>query len=305
VTTYIIKRLVQSIGALLVAVSLVFALIHSTGDPVTMMLGENATQEDIERISKELGLDKPVAVQYILFLSRLLHGDIGESFRHRRPVSELISSRLLPTLQLAGFALLLSLGIGLPAGLIAAIRRNSLLDQSLMILTIAGLAIPRFWLGLMLILGLGLTVPWLPVSGRGSFAHLVLPGVALAVPSAARLTRFVRTGVLEVINKEYITTARAKGLPSRTVICKHVLRPALLAPVTDLALELGALIGQTVVIEVVFAWPGVGRLAIEAIWARDYPVIMGFVITLSIVYILLSLIADLVVGWLDPRIVYS
>ena len=270
-----------------------------------MMLGENATQEDIERISKELGLDKPVAGQYILFLSQLLHGDIGESFRHRRPVSELISSRLLPTLQLAGFALLLTLGIGLPAGLIAAIRRNSLLDQSLMMLTIAGLAIPRFWLGLLLILGLGLTVAWLPVSGRGSFAHLVLPGVALAVASAARLTRFVRTGVLEVINKEYITTARAKGLPLRTVICKHVLRPALLAPVTDLVLELGALIGQTVVIEVVFAWPGVGRLAIEAIWARDYPVIMGFVITLSIVYILLSLIADLVVGWLDPRIVYS
>lgn len=305
---YVLRRAAQTLFVVLGVSALAFALMFLSGDPTELMLGPGAdfmTQEQIEAFRKAKGFDRPWLVQYIDFLGGAVRGDFGESYRHRRPAFELIAERMPHTVELASFALALSVVVAIPMGVVAATRRNTIIDTSVMMLALAGQSVPGFWLGIMLMLLFGVELGWLPISGRGTFAHIILPGFTLAVFSLARNARLTRSALLEVIAQDYVRTARAKGLSERVVVYKHALRNALIPIVTMVGLQLGFLLGGSVIIETIFAWPGVGRLIVESIGTKDFTVVQAGVTVLAVVFVLANLLVDLSYVLLDPKIRYD
>lgn len=299
----LLTRLVSALVVVLGVCTLVFLLIHLVpGDPVEAMLGENAQVADREALRQALGLDRPLGEQYLAYLQRLARLDLGLSFQDRRPVAAILGERLPATLELTLAALGLALLLALPLGVLAARHRGSPLDSGAMGLSLVGISIPNFWLGPLLILIFSLWLGWTPVSGREGPASLILPALTLGTGMAAILARMVRGSILEVLGEDYVRTARAKGLSERRVLWGHALRNAWLPILTLIGLQLGGLLGGAVITETVFAWPGVGSLLVEAIQSRDYPVVQACVLLVSLSYVFVNTLTDLVYSWVDPRI---
>jgi ABC-type dipeptide/oligopeptide/nickel transport system permease component len=301
---YILKRLWHTVYVA-VGISIIsFFFIHLSGDPVMLMLPPDATKAEVETLRQQLGFNDPLYVQYGRFAARALQGDLGVSLYHRVPALSLILERLPASLELAGAAMLIAIVVSVPLGVVSAVKRGSVWDVASMLGALFGLSMPHFWLGIMLILLFSVTLGWLPTSGRGSLAHLVMPAIALGLSLMAMFARLTRSVMLEVLNQDYVRTARAKGLAERLVIGKHALKNALIPLVTVAGMQFGFLIGGTVIIETVFAWPGVGRLVVQAIFSRDYPLVQAAVLVLAVLFVLVNLAVDLVYLYLDPRISY-
>jgi len=285
---------------------LVFSIIRLIpGDPAEAMAGPHATREMIERIRTEFGLDKPIHLQFLRFMSGLLRGDLGRSIRTQRPVMAEILDRLPHTLELAAASMLLATVFGMLAGIISAAKPYSFFDHLSMFLALVGISLPVFWLGLMLMLLFSLKLGWLPAAGRGTLAHLVLPSITLAAASMALIARMTRSSLLEVLRQEYVVAARAKGLPERDVLFRHALKNALVPVITIIGLRFGTLLSGAVLTETVFAWPGVGRLMVDSISARDYPVVQGAVLVLALSFVFINLAVDLLYAVFNPRIRYD
>ncbi len=303
---YTVRRLVLAVPTLFGVTLLVFGILRMLpGDPAQAMAGVHATEEYVARLRRQLGLDQPVYVQYGRFMAGLLRGDLGTSIRTGLPVWEEVWSRLIPTLELTLVSLTLATLLGIGVGVVSAVKPYSIFDYVSMSAALVGLSAPVFWLGLMLMLLFSVKLGWLPAAGRGGLANLVLPSVTLAASSVALIARFTRSTMLEVMRQDYVNTARAKGLPERRVILLHALRNALIPIVTVIGLRFGALLAGAVLTETVFAWPGVGRLMVEAISARDYPVVQGGVLVLALAVVFLNLVVDLLYGLVNPRIQYD
>jgi ABC-type dipeptide/oligopeptide/nickel transport system permease component len=303
---YIRRRLMQSVVVVWGVSVLVFFLLRlAPGDPVSLLLVESASPEQIAEAKAKWGLDKPIPVQYAVFLGRALQGDLGDSLFFQEPAIEVLMARMPATLQLSAAALLFSLSVAIPIGMLSALKRDTFWDYLGTSLAMLGQAIPPYWLGIMLILVFSVALGWFPTSGRGTLAHLVLPAITLGSVLMALVTRLVRSGMLDVLGEDYVLTARAKGLRERVVIMRHALRNILIPLVTVVGLQLGALFGGAVITESIFAWPGVGRLALQSINARDYPMVQAAVLVISIVYVFLNLAVDLLYVYLDPRIRYD
>jgi ABC-type dipeptide/oligopeptide/nickel transport system permease component len=303
---YIRRRLLQSIVVVWGVSVLVFFLLRlAPGDPVSLLLAETATPEQMDAVREKWGLNEPIPVQYVVFLSRALQGDLGDSLFFQQPALEVLLERLPATLQLSAAALLFSLAVAIPVGMLSALRRDTVWDYLGTGLAMLGQAIPPYWLGIMLILIFSVGLGWFPTSGRGTVWHLVLPAITLGSVLMALITRLVRSGMLDVLGEDYIRTARAKGLQEQRVIVRHALRNILIPLVTVVGLQLGALFGGAVITESIFAWPGVGRLALQAINARDYPLVQAAVLFISVVYVFLNLAIDILYVYLDPRIRYE
>ncbi len=286
-------------------VSLIVTLLsHLSGDPARLMLPERATQEDVQRLRRALGLDQPIYVQYYRYMRGVLRGDFGTSLQYRLPNIELFLDRVPATLQLTVAAMALALAVSLPMGIISAARRNSWIDYIARFVAVIGQAIPFFWLGIVLILIFAVTLKVLPTSGRAGLKHLVLPSLTLSTYPLARITRLLRSSMLEVLGQDYMRTARGKGLAESRVIVGHALRNALLPVVTVVGLEFGNLLGGAVITETIFGWPGVGRLAIDAVSMRDYPLIQTIVLVSALTFVLINLVMDILYTYLDPRIRY-
>jgi peptide/nickel transport system permease protein len=304
--TYFVRRFLIALPVILGVATLVFLLIHLIpGDPVEIMLGETALQVDRDELRRELGLDLPIVVQYTRFLLQICRGDLGQSLHYREPVSRLIVQRYPATLALTVSAMLVSLWIAVPAGILSGIRQYSAWDHAAMLLALVGVSIPNFWLGPLLIWLFSIHLGWFPVSGTGGVRHLVLPALTLGTSMAAIVARMTRSSILEVLREDYVLTARAKGLSERSVILKHVLRNAMLPVITVVGLQFGALLAGAVITETIFSWPGLGTLLIQAIQTRDYPLVQGCVLVVSLSYVFVNLCTDMLYVLVDPRIQYS
>ena len=300
---FFLRRFAILIPTVLGAITLVFFFLHMIpGDPVEVMLGETAQQADKEQLREELGLNLPVYVQYGNFLARIAQGDLGDSYFYRRPVVQVIAERIPATMELALVAFLVAGLIAIPLGIIAALREGTTVDNLSVLFSLVGVSMPNFWLGPLLIILFSIKLGWLPVSGRTGAASLVLPAITLGIALAALLSRMTRASLLERLGEDYLTVARAKGLPEWKVILKHALRNALIPIITVMGLQIGVLLSGAIITENVFAWPGIGTLLINAIEARDYPLVQGCVLLISLTYVLVNLVTDLVYGWADPRI---
>jgi peptide/nickel transport system permease protein len=299
---YVLARLGQTVLVVLLSLTAVFGMVRLTGDPVLLFMPMDIQAKDVNEFRQRLGFNDPLPVQYARFLGGAVRGDFGESLRYRRDALGLVLERLPATLLLAGTAMVLTLSVAVPLGVLAAVRRDSLFDHASTIATVLGQATPGFWLGLMLIYVFAVQLRWLPTGGMGGVAHLVMPAVVLAAFYAARVARLTRSAVLDALNEDYVLTARAKGLAETRVIGKHALRNSAIPIVTLAGLEAGQLLGGAVVTETIFAWPGLGRLTVQALLNRDFPVVMAAVSFTSIVYTLMNLLVDLAYGWLDPRV---
>jgi ABC-type dipeptide/oligopeptide/nickel transport system permease component len=300
---YISIRLLFALPALWLILTMVFLLAHIVpGDPVAQMLGEGARAEDLTQLRHALGLDLPLPVQYGRYLSGVLHGNLGESFRFQQPVLKVVAEHYPATLELAVVALLICALIGIPAGVLAAHKRGERTDHTVAVLTLFGLSVPNFALGPVLILLFSVVLGWLPVSGRGGISHLILPAFTLGAALAAILTRMVRTSVIEELSADYVRTARAKGVSESGVLFRHALRNALIPILTILGLQFGTLLAGTIVTESIFSWPGIGRLAVQAIGARDYPLLQGCILLIAVSYVFVNLLTDLVYAVVDPRV---
>lgn len=297
------RRLLTLIPTLLGVVTLVFAFIHMVpGDPVDVMLGETAKAADKAALRAELGLERPVVEQYGAYLSSLAAGDMGKSFSYRKPVAELIAQRLPATAQLAGMAMCVALAVSVPLGVMTAVRKGSAADRAGLVASLVGVSMPSFWLGPLLVLLFSIKLGWLPVSGREGFRSAILPAVTLGVGMAAILSRMLRSSLLDVLGAEYLQAARARGVAEWRVIWVHALRNASLPVITIMGLQLGSLLSGAVITEAVFAWPGIGTLMLQGIGARDYPLVQGCVLVISLGYVCANLLADLLHRWADPRI---
>jgi len=307
----VLRRLLATIPVLLLVSGGVFLLIHLTpGDPIDAMMAESVDATVKENLRRELGLDRPLYLQYVSWMGRVLQGDLGRSIRNREPVIENVGRRIRPSLQLAGLAMTISLLIAVPVGVLSAARRNGPVDRAGTTFALFGICMPNFLLALLLIFLFGVTLRWLPISGYvdpleepwDGLRSLVLPAVTLGLALAAVVTRTLRASMLEALAEDYVRTARAKGLSEGAIIRSHVLKNALIPVVTVLGLQLGTLIGGAVITEYVFALPGVGRLVVDAVFARDYPLVQGVVLLIAVGFILSNLAVDLLYGWIDPRI---
>ena len=301
---YLLRRLGQSVLVLLGVSVIVFGLLHLTGDPTRLLLPLEAREEDVRQLRALLGLDDPLGVQYLRFLSRAVRGDFGVSFKHQVPALTLIFQTLPATLELTAAGLALALVVAVPAGIVAALRRNSLIDAVCSVGVLLGQAMPVYWLGLLLILVFAVKLGWLPAAGRDGLASLVLPAFALGAFSMARIARMARSGMLEVLAQDYVRTARAVGVRNFLVTYKYALKNAAIPLVTIVGLEIGVLLGGAVITETIFAWPGVGRLAVDAIFSRDYPLVQAIVAMLATLFVVINLVMDMVYTYLDPRIVF-
>jgi peptide/nickel transport system permease protein len=300
---YISIRLLFALPALWLILTMVFLLAHIVpGDPVAQMLGEGARAEDLTQLRHALGLDLPLPAQYGRYLAGVLHGNLGESFRFQQPVLKVVAEHYPATLELAVVALLICALIGIPAGVLAAHKRGERTDHAVGVLTLFGLSVPNFALGPVLILLFSVVLGWLPVSGRGGVAHLILPAFTLGAALAAILTRMVRTSVIEELSADYVRTARSKGVSESGVLFRHALRNALIPILTILGLQFGTLLAGTIVTESIFSWPGIGRLAVQAIGARDYPLLQGCILLIAVSYVFVNLLTDLVYALVDPRV---
>lgn len=300
---YVGQRILYAIPALWLIVTMVFMLAHLVpGDPVAQMLGEGARVEDLQQLRHALGLDLPLLTQYAHYIIGVLHGNLGESFRFQQPVLQIVASHYPATLELSVVALLICAVIAIPAGVLAAHRRGERTDHVVGVLTLFGLSIPNFALGPILILFFSVMLGWLPVSGRGGISHLVLPAFTLGAALAAILTRMVRTSVIEELSADYVRTARAKGLSEPAVLFRHAFRNALIPILTILGLQFGTLLAGTIVTESIFSWPGIGRLAVQAITARDYPLLQGCILLIAVSYVVVNLLTDFIYAVVDPRV---
>ncbi len=299
---WLLKRIAYSLVTLAAISLIVFSLVRLTGDPVLLFLPPDSPTSEVERLRRELGFDDPLAVQYGRFLRSALAGDVGFSLKHQEPALRVVLDRLPATLELAAASMLLTLTIALPAGIVSAVKRNSWLDRLVMAGVVFGQSMPTYWIGIMLILLVSVWAGLLPPFGRGSLAHLVLPSVTLALFFTARIARLTRSGMLNVLRTDYVRTARAKGLDASAVVLKHALRNAALPIVTIIGIEFGTLLGGTVITETVFAWPGLGRLAVDAISARDYPVVQTIVLLVSAMFVSINLVVDVLYRFIDPRV---
>src|SRR5881296_1209704 len=299
---WVAARLAQTVLVVFLSLTAVFGMVRLSGDPVLLFMPMDIQAKDVTEFRQRLGFNDPLPVQYARFVGGAMRGDFGESLRYRRDAMGLVLERIPATLLLAGTSLLLTLVVAVPLGVLSAVRRDGLLDHVATISTVLGQATPGFWLGLMLIYLFSVQLRWLPTGGMGGVAHLVMPTIVLAAFYAARVARLTRSAVLEVLGEEYILTARAKGLSEGRVIGKHTLRNSAIPIVTLAGLELGQILGGAVITETIFAWPGLGRLTVQALLNRDFPVVMAAVSFTSIVYTLMNLVVDLLYGWLDPRV---
>lgn len=299
---YIVQRLMRGIVVLFGVSFIVFALIHISGDPTAVLLPLNATDEQKASLRAELNLDKPLPYQYLIFLEHAVVGDFGNSLRYREPAFPIVIKALPYTIRLMVVGILFGLLVALPTGIISALKKNSWIDLFLQLGAILGQSIPNFWLAILLILVFAVYLRWFPVSGTGSWRNLILPGIAEGVFIAPVVSRLLRSSLLEVLSQDYITTAKAKGLSWYKVVIKHALRNALLPVVTVIALSISALFGGAVIVEMVFAYPGMGRVAIEAVNSRDIPLIQSFVAVTSFFVITINLLTDLLYAKIDPRI---
>jgi peptide/nickel transport system permease protein/oligopeptide transport system permease protein len=291
---------------LLVISSIIFLMIRLLpGDPARVIAGEMATEQDVALLRTRLNLDKPLTVQYGIFLGDLLHGNLGTSARTQLPVLEEVLARLPRTIRLATVSMLIATLLGVPAGLAAAFRRYSIFDLLVSFGTLCGVSMPVYWLGLMLIVLFAVKLGWLPAAGADSLTSVILPGVTLALYSIGLITRMTRASTLDVLCQDYIRTARAKGLPGRALVYRHVLKNVLIPVITTVGLQFGALLGGAVLTESVFAWPGMGLLLVDSIFSRDYPMIQGIVLVFSALVISMNLLVDVLYGYIDPRIRYS
>ena len=303
---YLVRRVLLTIPVLLGVATLVFALIHLVpGDPAEAMLGEAASPADLNALRERLGLNRPLLAQYGDYLTGLLRGDLGTSFRWTTPVAQEIVSRLANTVQLALAAMAVAVLIAIPLGVIAALYRGRAADQAAMTLSLAGISMPNFWLGPLLALVFAVQLGWLPVSGTGTPLHLVLPAATLGAALAAILARMTRASLIDELRELYVTAARARGISRTRTVVAHALRNSLIPVVTILGLQFGAVLTGTIITETIFAWPGVGRLLIQAISFRDYPLVQGCILFIAVTYVLVNLTVDLVYAWLDPRIRYQ
>jgi peptide/nickel transport system permease protein len=302
VKVYLFRRLLQSLLVLFGVSCVVFFILYLTGDPALVLLPPDASAEDVIRFREVMGFNDPFIVQYGRFLAGALRGNFGQSIRHGEPAFDLVIERMPATFELAGAGLLIALCLAIPAGIISAVRRNTLADYVATVVALLGQSMPTFWLGIMLILVFSVQFNLLPSSGRGGLQHLILPAVTLGLFTTARITRLTRSGMLEVLNQDYIRTARAKGVSNQPVVWKHALKNAAIPIVTIVGIELGTLLGGSVITETIFAWPGVGRLSVQAIYNRDYPVVQAAVFLLATTFVLVNLLVDVIYTYLDPRI---
>lgn len=301
---YILRRLIQAVFVILGVVTAVFIITNITGDPVTLMLGDQASAADIERVREQLGLDRPLYVQYFEFLSRAVRGDFQDSLRFGGHSSmDIVLDRYPRTIALAMTALILSVVLAIVLGTISAVKRYSAIDNAVMFLALLGQSIPNFWLGIMLILLFAVNLGWLPSQGYDlSPKHLILPTITLAAPGLARLTRLTRSGMLEVLSSDYIRTARAKGLREQAVLMRHAFKNTSIPLITVIGLDFGTLLGGAIITEQIFQWDGVGQLLVTAINSRDFPVVQAAVFIIAASFVLINLIVDILYVWLDPRV---
>lgn len=303
---YLSQRLLLFLPTLLGSVTLVFFLVHLIpGDPVEVMLGETVSSADKEALRRALGLDLPLTTQYLRFLAALARGDLGRSLYEEGAVAELIFSRFPATLELTVSAMTVALLVAFPLGIAAAVQKNSWVDRGSLLFSLLGLAMPNFWLGPLLMIVFSIELGWLPVSGRGGPEHFLLPSFTLGMAMASILTRMIRSSLLEAINEDYIRTARAKGVSEWKIWTKHALRNSLLSVITVMGLQFGSLLAGSIITETIFAWPGIGRLTIQAIQTRDYPLVQGCILVISICYLAANLAADILYRLVDPRVSYG
>lgn len=303
---YILKRVLHSLLTLFGVSLVVFSILRVLpGDPAKMMLPEGASNAQVEQLRQQLGLEEPLYVQYGIFMSSIVQGDFGRSYQFNAPARDVVGERIWPTVHLAAVAFFLTVLMGVPAGILAAAKHRTILDYGGIFLAALGQSLPNFWLGIMMILLFGVTLGWLPTSGYEGPLYLVLPAITLAAYPTALVARLTRSSMLEVLGKEYIRTARSKGLSERTVVALHAVKNASIPVVTILGLQIGVLLGGAVITESVFAWPGIGKLAVDSIFRRDFPVIQVVLIMAAAVFIVINLLVDLMYTVLDPRIRYS
>ena len=302
---YFVRRILQIIPVLLIISFIVFSLVFVAGDPVALMLPDDATLEDVELLRESLGLNDHFIVQYTTYLWNLVQGDFGESYRYGQDAMSIVLERLPATLELGIAALIISVVVSIPLGIWSATKQNSSLDLVATGVAVIGKAMPNFWLGIMLILLFSVTLSFFPVSGRGTLMHLVLPAVTLATGIAAEMTRLIRSSMLETLNQDYVRTAKSKGLKDSIVVYKHAFRNSLIPVITITALQTSTLVGGTLITETIFAWPGLGQLLIQAVNTRDMAIVQASVFVIAALVILMNLVADILYRLLDPRIKYS
>lgn len=300
---YLVRRLLLTIPVLLGVATLVFSLIHLVpGDPAQAMLGDGASAQDIAELRASLGLDRPLLEQYVTFLRHAITGDLGRSFRTGQPVTTMIVERIPATAELAVAAMIVAILIAIPLGVVAAVWRGTAADYGAMTFALAGVSIPNFWLGPLLAIVFAVELGWVPVSGRGTLAHLILPAVSLGLALAAILARMTRASLLEELRELYVRAARARGASRVAAITTHALRNSMIPLLTIVALQFGAVLTGAVITETIFAWPGIGRLLIQSIGFRDYPMVQGCILLIAVTYVTVNLVTDLLYGVLDPRI---
>jgi peptide/nickel transport system permease protein len=303
---FLVRRLALTLPVVLGVATLVFALIHLIpGDPAQAMLGETASEQDVQALRERLGLDRPLVEQYGAFLAGIARGDLGTSLRTNEPVATAILDRLPATLELAAASMVVSIAVAIPLGIIAAVRRGTFVDHLATTLALTGISIPNFWLGPLLAIVFAVELGWLPVSGRGTAAHLVLPAISLGAALAAILARMTRASLLEELREPYVQAARARGTSRARAVLRHAFRNSLIPVVTLVGLQFGGVLTGAVITETIFAWPGVGRLLIQSIGFRDYPLVQGCILFIAMTYVGMNLLTDLVYGVLDPRIRYE
>ena len=301
--SFLTGRVLQAIPVLFGVSLAVFLMVHLIpGDPASLIAGTDATRADVENVRQSLGLDRPLPAQYANFVGRALTGDFGNSFRTGRPVLDEIAPRYLNTVTLGALALLIAVVIGMATGIVSAVRRHTVFDNTALLLSLAGVSMPTFFLGLLLMLVFSVWLNWLPLSGKDTWLHYILPAITLSTASIAVISRIMHASLIEVLGEDYVRTARAKGQRESLVIWRHAVRNALIPVVTVAGLQLGYLLGGAVVTETVFAWPGLGRLLVQSILARDFPVVQAAVLLLAITFVAINLVTDLIYGLLDPRI---
>jgi peptide/nickel transport system permease protein len=302
---YLARRVIRAAIAIFLVCTAVFLVLRASGDPIALMAGEDATPETILRLREKYGLEDPLPVQYFRFLKAAFSGDFDISLWQKQPAMPLVIARVPATIELATVSMLIALLVAMPIGVLAAVYRNTPGDRLMMVLALVGQSAPTFWVGIMLILLVSVKLGLLPTGGRGDWRHVILPALTLAGWSMASVARLVRSAMLDVLHQDYIRTARAKGLSELVVLSRHAFRNASIPVVTMIGLQLGTLLSGSIITETVFAWPGIGRLAIQSIYWRDYPVVQAIVFLVAVTFVLLNLVVDLLYAWLDPRIRYE
>lgn len=302
---YIARRLLQVIPVLLGITLIAFVLVRLTGDPAAILLPPDTPKEAVAEFQREFGLDQPVPIQYVRFLAKAVQGDFGKSIRYREPVLKLFMERLPATMELAIASMTLAIVIGVPVGVLSAVRRDTWIDHSARVFALFGQAIPSFYLGLMLIIIVAVQLRLLPTGGRGTWQQLILPSITLATFLIALLARFTRGAVLDVLRQDYVRTGRAKGLSEPLLLWRHVMKNAMIPIITVIGLQVAAVFSGAVVTETVFAWPGVGRFMVQAISTRDFPIVQATVMIIALIFVIVNLLVDLAYAWLDPRIRYK